>query len=151
MALVFFSALILVQRCLYSKTAHMQLWDEMRFNGQVPAEEHDEKLENALRDRLDVLIAREKEYDPKAHGEGFRSKSPYAFQKEAEGSLSIHTRQKMCPALERDLGSPLDERRRMLFILGTQKGGTTFLFNALAKHKGFVGADHAYGCAPVSL
>lgn len=123
----------------------MQLWLEMRFNGQEATEKHDLKLEKALRDRLDVLIAREKEYDPRAHAEGHRTRSPYAFQKETEGSLSIHSRKKMCPALERDLGSPLDERRRIMFILGTQKGGTTFLFNALAKHKGFVGADHAYG------
>eukprot|EP00892_Ulva_mutabilis_P006868 jgi/Ulvmu1/4553/UM002_0281.1 len=123
------------------------LWQEMRFNGQVPPEAHDVKLERALKDRLDVLITREKQYDPHAPAQGFLSKlkSPYAFQKEVEGSLTIHARRKMCPALEHDLGSPLDERRRMLFILGTQKGGTTYLFNALAKHKGFVGADHAYG------
>lgn len=123
----------------------------MRFNGQVPPEEHDVKLETALRARLDVMIERERAYNPKTAGEGLRLRSPYAFQKEVEGSLDIHARRKMCPALEHDLGTPLDERRRMLFILGTQKGGTTYLFNALTKHKGFVGADHAYGCAACEL
>lgn len=127
----------------------MQLWQEMRFHGKVPPEEHDTKLEKILRERLDVLIAREKLYDPRSPTPGFggRLRSPYAFLKEVEGSLTIHARRKMCPALEHDIGTPLDERRRMLFILGTQKGGTTYLFNALVKHKGFVGADHAYGCA----
>lgn len=124
----------------------------MRFNGQVATEKHDVKLEGILRDRLDALIAREREYDPRAPAEGgLRLRSPYGFQKEVEGSLTIHARRKMCPALEHDLGTPLDERRRMLFILGTQKGGTTFLFNALHKHKGFVGADHAYGCGPLHI
>lgn len=122
----------------------------MRFNGQVAPETHDAKLETILRDRLDALIVREKEYDPRAPAEGgLRLRSPYGFQKEVEGSLTIHARRKMCPALEHDIGTPLDERRRMLFILGTQKGGTTFLFNALNKHRGFVGADHAYGCVPL--
>ena len=35
---------------------------------------------------------------------------------------------------------------RMLFIIGAQKGGTTWLFNALTTHPAFVGASRAYRC-----
>jgi hypothetical protein len=107
----------------------------------------DRKLESFLHEYLDGVIAVELEYDPKAqltgYFSGFRSRS--AFQKDVEASLSLQARRKMCPALERDLGGPLDPRRRMLFILGAQKGGTTYLFNALTRHPAFVGAAHAFG------
>ena len=40
----------------------------------------------------------------------------------------------------------LSNKRKFLYILGTQKGGTTFLFSALSTHPGFVGAAHGFRC-----
>lgn len=34
----------------------------------------------------------------------------------------------------------------MLLVLGTQKGGTTWLFNALMKHPAFIGARQGFRC-----
>jgi hypothetical protein len=48
-------------------------------------------------------------------------------------------------------GKPMDKRRNILFVVGVQKGGTTFLFNALKNHPAFVGAQHAYRCASACI
>ena len=36
---------------------------------------------------------------------------------------------------------------KVLFVMGAQKAGTTWLFNALEAHSSFIGADHSYMCA----
>lgn len=127
------------------------MWTEVRFEGS-PAINHvqrDLEHEQVLWERLDVLIRRELEYDPHSVPSGIyaEQRSSMAFKQEVPESLSITSRDRMCPALEHSLGSPIDSRRTILFILGAQKGGTTYLFNALTKHPAFVGADHAFGCA----
>jgi hypothetical protein len=44
----------------------------------------------------------------------------------------------------------VSQEHSVLFILGAQKGGTTWLFNALDTHPSFVGADHAYRSCSVA-
>jgi hypothetical protein len=129
----------------------LQLWREVRFEGS-PADNHEQRdleHEQVLWERLDALIRHELEYDPNALQSGIYAEqgSNMAFKQEVPESLSIRSRDRMCPALEKSLGPAMDSRRRILFILGAQKAGTTFLFNALTKHPAFVGADHAFGCA----
>ena len=129
----------------------MQLWTEVRFEGS-PAVNHvqrDLEHEQVLWERLDILIRRELENDPDSVPSGMHAeqRSSMAFKQEVPESLSMASRDRMCPSLEASLGPPIDSRRRILFILGAQKGGTTYLFNALTKHPAFVGADHAFGCA----
>jgi hypothetical protein len=130
------------------KHKEVQLWEEVRYEGSTPTPPQDLEHEEALWEQIDDLIKRESRYDPDDQPSGFLSnrRSSMGFQTDAEESLSIDSRRKMCPALEKTLGGPIDARRRILFILGTQKGGTTYMFNALTKHPLFVGADHAYGC-----
>lgn len=134
-----------------SDLARVQLWTEVRFEGSraVSHAQRDLQHEQVLWERLDVLIRRELEYDPSTVPAGMHAeqRSSMAFRQEVPESLSIDSRGRMCPSLEKSLGSPIDSRRRILFILGAQKGGTTYLFNALTKHPAFVGADHAFGCA----
>lgn len=139
----------------YLTFSKLQLWTEVRFEGS-PAVNHvqrDLEHEQVLWERLDVLIRRELEYDPNSLASGIYSeqRSSMAFKEEVPESLSLSTRDRMCPSVEKSLGPPIDARRHILFILGTQKGGTTYLFNALAKHPAFVGADHAFGCALLLL
>lgn len=117
----------------------------MRYDGEVVRQERDVKIEQMIRPRLDALIAKEKEYEPGAAVPLLRKRNTFAFRREIEESLDLHSRHRMCPALEHDLGPSVDERVRMLFILGTQRGGTEYLFNALIQHRGFVGADQSYG------
>lgn len=126
----------------------MQLWEEVRFEGSHPTPPRDLDHEQILWEQIDRLIEREKLYNPAEEPSGMflNMRSDMGFQRDEEMSLSIKTRRKMCPALEKTLGTPIDSRRRILFILGTQKGGTTYLFNAITKHPLFVGANHAYGC-----
>jgi hypothetical protein len=125
------------------------LWIEVRFEGR-PAENHEQRdleHEQVLWEQLDVLIRRELEYDPNALQTGIyaEQRSSMAFKQEVPESLSIHSRDRMCPSLEKSLGTPIDSHRRILFILGAQKAGTTYLFNALTKHPSFVGAAHTFG------
>lgn len=127
----------------------LQLWTEVRYEGS-PASNHvqrDLEHEQVLWERLDVLIRRELEYDPHSLPAGIYSdqRSSMAFKQEVPESLSIASRDRMCSSLEHSLGPPIDQRRRILFILGAQKAGTTYLFNALTKHPAFVGASHAFG------
>ena len=41
---------------------------------------------------------------------------------------------------------PIDQRFNSLIILGAQKAGTTWLFDALHSHPDFHGADHGFRC-----
>jgi hypothetical protein len=138
-------------------TAHMclcvlQLWEETQYHGAVPVSKQDVQLAASLSRTLDGLIAEESRYElppppassPNAWG------ARRAFRSEREAALGLQSRRRVCGALEHDLGQPMDVRRNVLFIIGTQKGGTTFLFNALKKHPSFIGADHAYGCAALA-
>ena len=60
------------------------------------------------------------------------------FSREAHAEL-------MCPEVSDEEPYPvLSDKRKVLYILGTQKGGTTFLFSALAAHPNFVGAAHSF-------
>lgn len=45
---------------------------------------------------------------------------------------------------------PIDRRFNHLIILGAQKAGTTWLFDALQEHPWFHGAVHGYRCAPLN-
>lgn len=41
---------------------------------------------------------------------------------------------------------PIPSEHKVLFVMGAQKAGTTWLFNALNTHPSFVGAEHGYMC-----
>jgi hypothetical protein len=125
----------------------VQLWEERLYRGELPTKELDERRDAELSQLLDAFIEEERAYTP-IDTAAEHVASQYGFRKDAEASLNIHERKRMCPALEHNIGEPMDPRRNILFIIGTQKGGTTFLFNALKKHPAFVGANHAYGFAP---
>lgn len=76
---------------------------------------------------------------------------PYAFQLLEPGSLTYADNIRWCPGLpqpspEAQQLRPLDPRFNFLLILGAQKAGTTWLFDALATHPLFVGATHGYRC-----
>jgi hypothetical protein len=47
--------------------------------------------------------------------------------------------------------TPVPQDHKFLFIIGAQKGGSTWLFNALATHPAFLGPSHAFGCVPADL
>jgi len=51
----------------------------------------------------------------------------------------------ICAATREEAYETFDHRRRVLFVLGAQKGGSTWLFNALTRSPHFVGALHTYG------
>lgn len=76
----------------------------------------------------------------------------YAFKMIAPNSLTIQEAGS-CPGLHPvppvNL-KPLDQRFNFLLILGAQKAGTTWLFDALATHPLFVGAHHGYKYASSS-
>lgn len=118
----------------------------------LPTKELDKQRDVELGQLLDAFIEEEHRYTPidPAASSSQDLPSQYGFRKDVEASLNMHERKRMCPALDRNIGEPMDPRRNILFIIGTQKGGTTFLFNALKKHPAFVGANHAYGCAPAT-
>lgn len=71
----------------------------------------------------------------------------YTFKMHAPGSLDYNDMQ-WCPGLRGMDLAPVDEKFKFLFILGAQKAGTTWLHQALTRHKLFVEADSAYGCTP---
>ena len=140
----------------------MQLWDERMYRGNTSVQTaSDVLIEAQLARELDALMYEERAYAPPAAPATAPSapaaaaaaatltaaSAGFGFREEEEASLGLESRARSCAALETDLGLPMDARRNALFIIGTQKGGTTFLFNALKKHAAFVGADHAYGCA----
>jgi hypothetical protein len=55
-----------------------------------------------------------------------------------------------CKGSNEPSGSALEaipSEHKMLFVMGAQKAGTTWLFNALDAHPSFLGADHSYKCA----
>ena len=103
--------------------------------------------------QLDALIAAERKYTPAdmATALAHPRLHKFAFRTEENTNLTLSSRRRACSAMENDLGTPMDTRRNVLFIIGTQKGGTTYLFNALKKNPSFVGADHAYGSALTCL
>ena len=77
----------------------------------------------------------------------------FAFQFLRPASLSYQDHLRWgCPGLVQPPPNapalaPLDARFNFLLILGAQKAGTTWLFDALATHPLFVGATHGYRCA----
>ena len=72
----------------------------------------------------------------------------FGFKTYPFGSLSMDSiKSRMCKGDVATTYTPIDPRLKVLFVLGTQKGGTTFLFRALQRHKAFIGAKHAYMCA----
>lgn len=75
----------------------------------------------------------------------------YSFQMLEPGSGSYESNSRWCPGLEQPSAKaqsmrPLDGRFNFLLILGAQKAGTTWLFDALDTHPLFVGATHGYRC-----
>ena len=133
--------------------APVQLWDERTYRGNTTIVSEGATLAAHLSAELDKLAAQEhmstpvlemtQGHDPAVPYHGHR----FGFVLEAEASRDLAQRDGVCGALEHDLGKPMDPKRNVLFIIGTQKGGTTYLFNALTKHPSFVGADHAFACA----
>ena len=75
----------------------------------------------------------------------------YSFQLLEPGSGTYESNGRWCPGLEQPPSKaqsmrPLDGRFNFLLILGAQKAGTTWLFDALDTHPLFVGATHGYRC-----
>ena len=122
----------------------MQLWEEEFFVGDTPEPEsqvqHDQEV---LINKLDDIIREAHKVIPKQGNLAFASASGHY------GTLTkslAKSRNQICKAIGLEDYETFDHRRRMLFLLGTQKGGTTFLFNAISRSKQYIGALHTYGC-----
>ena len=74
----------------------------------------------------------------------------YAFKAHATASLS-HTSMNWCEGAPELRLRAVDPRLSFLLVLGVQKAGTTWLFDALATHPLFSGAHHGYRCAVAHL
>lgn len=73
----------------------------------------------------------------------------YSFKMLKPASLSYKD-MPWCPGVpepEQDKLFPIDHRFNPLIILGAQKAGTTWLFDALQSHPSFHGAVHGFRCA----
>ena len=73
----------------------------------------------------------------------------FGFRLYAPGSLT-HADVQWCPGSAEPPASqlqPIPTGYKALFILGSQKAGTTWLYNALQQHPAFVAPKHGYKCA----
>ena len=72
-----------------------------------------------------------------------------AFQEAPVGSLSYTDPQNYCSQTLHDtlaLQWKVPKATNVLFILGAQKAGTTYLFNLLDSHPGFIGPRYDINC-----
>lgn len=69
----------------------------------------------------------------------------YAFKMHAPASLSDRS-MNWCHGVPELRLRPIDSCLNFLLVLGVQKAGTTWLFDALATHPLFSGAEHGYRC-----
>jgi hypothetical protein len=81
---------------------------------------------------------------PVAQGLGFKLYQPGSLE-HAHVTWCAGSREPAADAIR-----PIPSEHKALFLMGAQKAGTTWLFNALNAHPAFIGADHAYLCAPVA-
>jgi hypothetical protein len=130
--------------------ACMQLWEEVLYRDEMPPQIV--ARSRTLNAHLDALMEEELQYDVGNLPDNVRDLGLQRGYKQHSGKLlAIQNGKHVCPAMEHTPGKPMDARRKILFIIGAQKGGTTYVFNSLVKHSSFVGAEHAYGCAFVDM